>query len=303
MKTVTVFGGTGFLGRHVVRRLNMEGIALRVAARHPQPARLEVSRREIPVQPVTADVRRPESLDAALEGAEGAVNAVSAYVEKGDVSYESVHLHGAAHVAAACAKHGVKALIHMSGIGADPSSPSRYISMRGRGEEAVRRAFPDAVILRPSVMFGPDDAFLNNLAAIARSSPAIPLIGNGATRLQPVHVEDVAAAVHRAIEDPGAAGKIFELAGPEALSLRAIIERILERTARQRLMLPISFPLARFLARVAETLPGAPLTLAQVELLEQDNVPSPGVPGLAELGISPHRLDEAIEALASRGRA
>ena len=299
MKTVTVFGGTGFLGRHIVSRLNSEGIALRVATRHGEPSRYEVRRRDIPVLAITADIRRPESLGTALEGAEGAVNAVSAYVEKGDVSYEGVHLHGAAHVAMACAKHGVSSLIHISGIGANPASPSRYISMRGRGEAAVRQAFPRAVILRPSVMFGSDDAFLNGLANIARASPAFPLIGAGRTRLQPIHVDDVAEATWRTIRDPSMAGRVFELGGPEALSLRQIIERILGRMGRRRLLLPIPFPLARLVARLAEALPAAPLTLAQVELLEDDNLPAPGMPGARELGIDPQLLEEAIAQLAS----
>jgi uncharacterized protein YbjT (DUF2867 family) len=300
MKTVTVFGGTGFLGRHIVSRLNSEGIAVRVATRHGEPSRYEVRRRDIPVLAITADIRRPESLGAALEGAEGAVNAVSAYVEKGDVSYEGVHLHGAAHVAMACAKHEVSSLIHISGIGANPASPSRYISMRGRGEAAVRQAFPRAVILRPSVMFGSEDAFLNSLARIVRLSPAVPLIGAGNTRLQPIHVDDVAEAAWRTFRDPSMAGRVFELGGPEALSLRQIIERILAGMDRRRLLLPIPFPLARLVARFAETLPAAPLTLAQVELLEDDNVPAPGMPGARELGIQPQPLDEAIAQVASR---
>jgi NADH dehydrogenase len=246
---------------------------------------------------VTADIRDENAVAAAIAGADAVVNAVSAYVEGGGITYRDVHELGAGNVARACRQQGVQRLVHISGIGADPASPSRYIGARGRGDRIVQQVFPRAVILRPSVMFGPDDAFLNSLAKIVRLSPVVPLIGGGRTRLQPVHVDDVAEAVVGSLGSPGAEGKTYELGGAKAYSLREIIEMVAARLGRRPVCLSVPFGLAYPLARLSELLPAAPLTVAQLDLLRDDNLPAAAAPGLAELGITPRHLEDALARL------
>lgn len=294
MTLVTVFGGTGFLGRHIVEGLAQEGMTVRIAARHPDRAVIPRGSAREQLASVAADIRDEEAVGAAIAGADGVVNAVSAYVERGGVTYRDVHERGASNVATACRLQGVRRLVHISGIGADSASTSRYISARGRGDLAVQQAFPGAVILRPSVMFGPDDAFLNALARIVRSASIIPLLGGGRTRLQPVHVLDVAKAVRRSLQAPGAEGKIYELGGASTYRLREIMEMVAARMGRRCVFISIPFGLAYPLARFSELLPEPPLTVAQVDLLGSDNLPASSAPGLSELGISPHRLEEAL---------
>ena len=291
MALVTVFGGAGFLGRHIVESLVRDGVSIRVAVRHPAlPEAAQLAS-------MAADIRDESAVVAAVAGADAVVNAVSAYVEGGGITYRDVHERGAGNLARACAQQGVRHLVHISGIGADPASPSRYIGARGRGERIVQQAFPRAVILRPSVMFGPEDAFLNGLAKIVRLSPVIPLIGGGRTRLQPVHVEDVAEAVRRSLRSPDAEGKTYELGGAKAHSLREIVEMIGVRLGRRCRFLSIPFGLAYPLARLSELLPAAPLPVAQVDLLRDDNLPAAGAPGLADLGITPRRLEDTLAEL------
>jgi uncharacterized protein YbjT (DUF2867 family) len=211
---VTVFGGTGFLGRRIVARLVSDGTTVRVAVRRPE--RLHVGAPHDGLQrvhPFPADIRNEGSVIAAVCGVEAVVNAVSAYVETRDVPYSAVHVHGAANVAGVCARENVSRLVHLSGIGADSASRSGYIRARGEGELAVKQAFPGATIIRSSVMFARDDAFLNSLARIVRLSPIVPLIGGGSTKLQPVLADDVAEAVCRSLSDPVAPAKTYELGG------------------------------------------------------------------------------------------
>jgi uncharacterized protein YbjT (DUF2867 family) len=268
MALVTVFGGTGFLGHRVVKCLTDAGETVRVAARHPTRIRAgDTSGGSERTLAIVADVRDEAAVAAAVAGADAVVNAVSAYVEKAGVTYEAIHVQGAIHIAEACERQGISRLVHISGIGADPASSSPYIRARGRGELAVRQTSPRATILRPSVLFACDDAFLNALARIARSSPIIPLIGGGQTRLQPVHAGDVAKAVHAALHNPTAQRAIYELGGPESYTLRAIFEMVLAQFRRRRLFVAIPFELAHPLARWLERLPRAPLTVAQVRLV------------------------------------
>jgi uncharacterized protein YbjT (DUF2867 family) len=297
MVLVTVFGGTGFLGRRIVERLAGAGEIVRVAARHPARGGTgALSAGPGRAVPIAADIRDENSVAAAVAGADCVVNAVSAYVETGGVTYPAVHVRGAANLAQACTRQKVGRLVHLSGIGADATSPSPYIRARGEGEREVRQAFAQATVLRPSVMFAADDGFLTALAALAKSSPVIPLIGGGRTRLQPVHADDVALAACAALRDPAAPGATYELGGAESFTLRDIVGMILARTRRRRLLVPIPFDLAHPLARLLENLPRSPLTVAQVDLLRADNVPAPGAPGLAELGIVARRIQEAIAA-------
>ena len=295
---VTVFGGTGFLGRRVVDRLTREGTTVRVAARHPERAKVGTAARSVQIAPVAADIRDHEAISAAVAGAEAVVNAVSAYVEKGEITYTAVHVEGAANVAKACGRYNIDRLVHISGIGADPVSRAPYIRARGEGEQVVQRAFPRATILRPSVMFAQDDQFLSALARIARSTPVIPLIGGGKAKLQPIHVSDVAAAVDVCLHDAATCGRIYELGGPETCTLREIFDMIVARMGRRRLFVPIPFALAEPLARLAEMLPEAPLSRAQVDLLKHDNLPSPHMAGVAELGLTPRSLKITLAELA-----
>lgn len=286
MTTVTVFGGTGFLGRRLVRRLAAAGAAVRIAVRSGDPARGELR----------ADVRDPAPVAAAVAGVDAVVNAVSAYVEKRGVTFESVHVQGARTLALAAAAAGVARLVLVSGIGADADSGSRYIRARGCGEAAVRQAFPGATIVRPSAMFGPGDALFGTLADIVRLLPVVPLIGGGRTRLQPVYVEDVAEAIGRILADPGSAGRTYELAGPGVYTLRELVSFALRILDKRRLLVPLPFTLAEIQARLFEFLPRAPLTTAQVELLRADNLASGAAPGFRELDIQPKALEEIVPA-------
>jgi NADH dehydrogenase len=295
MTTVLVLGGTGFLGQRLVRRLVAEGVTVRVAVRHPEQARSAL--REAGLDRVTvfrADVRDQASVAAAVAGAEAVIDAVSAYVEKGDVTFEAVHVQGAETVARAATAAGVARLVLISGIGADPESRSAYIRARGRGELMVRQAFPGATIVRPGAMFGPGDALFGTVADLARRLPVLPLIGGGRTRLQPVYVEDVAEAVARMLADPPTAGQIYELVGSTVYTLRELVRFTLRLIGRRRLLLPVPFAVAEVQARLFELLPSPPLTTGQVDLLKADNVASGALPGLRELNIQAKAVEEIV---------
>lgn len=288
----TVFGGTGYLGSAIIRRLLAQGWQVRIAARRPVPPEHGGSA----VQSAPCDVRDPGSVAAALEGARAAVNAVSLYVERrGADSFQSIHVDGARNVARAAREHRLAALVHVSGIGADPRSASRYVAARGRGEAAVREAMPEAILLRPSVLFGSGDAFLRTLHGLTRL-PVVPLFGDGSTRLQPVHVDDVAAATSQALTAAGTAGRVLELGGAGVYSYRDILRRVMAARRRRRLLLPVPFALWRALARACAVLPSPPLTLDQVLLMQQDNIVGSGVATFAELDIAPRSLAEALPA-------
>jgi uncharacterized protein YbjT (DUF2867 family) len=299
MTLITVFGGTGFLGSRIVERLACEGATVRVAVRHPD--RVDTLIKSIDsgrAIPVAADVRDPSTIAAAIAGSESVVNSVSAYVEIGGVTYSAVHVDGAGSIAAACQQQSVARLVHISGIGANPTSQSKYIRARGLGELAAQTAFPPVTILRPSVMFAVNEGLLGVLEKLVRSTPIIPLIGGGRTRLQPVHVNDVAEAVYQSLRKPDAVGKTYELAGPETYTVRQILDLVLAREGRSRRFISIPFVLASPLARLLELLPGAPLTSAQVDLLRDDNILGTGMPGFEELAITPQKLRDTISHLA-----
>jgi NADH dehydrogenase len=294
MTSITVFGGTGFLGRRLVLRLAAEGVILRVAVRHPDPARSVLRRAGLNhITLFGADVRDQASVAAAVAGADAVVNAVSAYVEKSDVTFEAVHEQGAETVAREAALAGVARLVLVSGIGADPRSGSLYIRARGRGELAVQQAFPGATIVRPGAMFGPGDALFRTLADLAQLLPALPLIG-GSTRLQPVYVEDVAEAITLILANPETAGHTYELAGPGVYTMRELVKIALRLIGRRRLLVPIPFAVATVQARLFELLPSPPLTTSQVDLLRTDNVLSGVLPGFRELGIVPKGVEEVV---------
>lgn len=286
---VAVFGGSGFLGRRIVEQIAAAGIEARAAVRNPDAAPKGEN-----MGAAYADVRDATSVEIALEDCDAAVNAVGLYVEKGAATFEAVHERGAEHVARACAEGGLKRLAHISGIGSDPNSGSPYIGSRGRGEARVRAAFPEATILRPSVMFAPDDKFVNALAGIARMTPVLPLFGNGGTRLQPVFSGDVAAAAVRAMRRDDTAGRVYELGGPDVFTYRELLEKVLASAGRGRLLMPLSFAAWDALAALSGMLPSPPITEGQVALMRTDNVVSATAPGLGELGVTPTPLNDAL---------
>jgi uncharacterized protein YbjT (DUF2867 family) len=242
MSVVVIFGGTGFIDRRLVHRIAAEGTPVRVAVRHPNGGRSTLRAADLDqITFVRADVRDQTSVAAAIEGADAVINAVSTYVEKGGVTFESVHVQGAEAVAREAVRLGIARLVLISGLGADPQSRSPYIRSRGRGELAVQQAFPVATIVRPSAMFGPGDALFGTLADLARLLPVLPLIGGGHTRLQPVYVEDVAEAVARMLGDPGTIGRTYELAGRGVYTLRDLIGFTLRVVGKRRLLIPVPF--------------------------------------------------------------
>jgi uncharacterized protein YbjT (DUF2867 family) len=293
---VTVFGGSGFLGRYVVRALAKRDYRIRVAVRRPELAgHLQPLGRVGQIHAVQANLRYPASVEAALRDAHVAVNLVGVLAERGAQTFDAVQAAGAGTVAEA-ARAVDAAVVHVSAIGANESSSSRYARAKAAGEKAVLAAAPAATILRPSVIFGPEDQFTNRFAALARLSPVLPLIGGGLTKFQPVYVGDVATAVADAVDSKTKPGATYELGGPEVLSFREIIELILEITDRKRTLMSLPFPIARFQSFFLQFAPGAMrLTPDQVELLRGDNVVSEAAAAagltLEGLGIAPDSLE------------
>ena len=293
---VTVFGGSGFIGRHVVRALAKRGYRIRAAVRRPDLAgHLQPLGRVGQIMAVQANIRYPASVEAAVRDAAIVINAVGAHVESGAQRFEAVHHAGAAAVAAAALSVGAR-LVHVSGIGADAASSSRAARAKAGGEKAVLAAVPAATILRPSVVFGPEDQFTNRFAALARMLPLLPLIGGGASRLQPVFVGDVAAAIADAAEGKARTGSVYELGGPDVLTMRQIQTYVLKTIERSRPLVPLPFALASLKAAFLQFAP-QPLQLTpdQVELLRADNVVSAEAASagrtLEGLGITPTRLE------------
>jgi uncharacterized protein YbjT (DUF2867 family) len=301
MSGVTVFGGSGFLGRQIVRRLAGDGAAVRVAVRHPERASFAGgSGAGEPITAVHADLADAASVAAAVAGADAVVNAVGHYVERGPATFEAIHGQGAMHVARASAEAGVRRLVHISGIGADPGSESAYVRARALGERLAKEAFPGVTILRPSVMFGPEDAFINPLAAVIRVMPILPLFGTGAVRLQPVYVNDVADAVAQALATPASEGKLYELGGPQAYSYKALLRLLLERLGRRRLLMPVPYVAWQLVAAALAPLPNPPVSRDQVVLMKRDNVVGPTARSFADLGLTPRALDEILPAILRR---
>jgi NADH dehydrogenase len=288
---VTVFGGSGFLGRQIVKRLADDGADVRVAVRRPERASsLAEASGAGRIAPVYADVWEEASVAPVVDGADAVINTVGHYVERGKATFEAIHGQGALHVARASARAGVRRLVHISGLGADPTSDSPYVRARGIGEGLVREAFPAATILRPSVMFGPEDAFFNRLAALARVMPVLPLFGGGETKLQPVYVSDVAAAVARALAAPGAEGKVYELGGSRAYTYKALVRLVLTQIGRKRLLMPLPF----FAWEILASMPYRPLSRDQVKLMQKDNVVGAQALSLVDLGIEPTPVEAIL---------
>lgn len=295
---VTVFGGTGFVGRQVVRALAKRGLRVRVAARRPgRGYRLRMLGDVGQIEVVQANVRDAASIARAVSGAEAVINLVGLLRETGRQRFASVHAMGARNLAEAAREAGASRFVQISAIGADAGSPGKYGRTKAEGEAAVREVFPGATIIRPSIVFGPEDDFFNRFAQMATISPALPLIGGGETKFQPIFVGDLAAAIAAAAADPVHAGVTYELGGPAVYSFRELMEFILTETGRRRFLAPLPFPVASVMGMAGDVMGlviPPPVTSDQVQMLKADNVPAPGAPGLAAFGLTPRTIEAVV---------
>jgi NADH dehydrogenase len=302
-KVATVFGGAGFIGRYVVQRLAAEDWVVRVASRDPGRARfLQTQGRVGQIVPLAAGLGDEAAVARAVEGAGAVVNLVGILAERTPGDFDRVHAEGAGRVARLAAAAGAARLVHLSAIGADADSPALYARSKAAGEAAVREAFPDATILRPSIVFGPEDQFFNRFAQMAALLPFVMPVVSGETRFQPVHVGDVADAVMAALARDDAKGRTYELGGPRVMSFREVLRFILDTTRRRRRMVDLPPRLVEWQARIGEKLPNPPVTRDQLLMLQRDNVVGEGVPGLAELGIAPKAVEAVVPAYLLRYR-
>ncbi|PWE18407.1 complex I NDUFA9 subunit family protein [Marinicauda salina] len=308
---ITVFGGSGFIGRYVVRELAKAGYRVRVATRRPHLAyELKTAGRVGQIQLAQANLRNRESVARAVEGAWGVVNLVGVLAESGRQSFRALQARGAATVAEVAREAGVERFVQISAIGAEENSPSRYARTKAMGEAAVREAMPEAVILRPSIVFGTEDEFFNKFADMARFAPALPLIGGGRTRFQPIFAGDVAECVLKALEDDAARGRVFELGGPTVYTFKELMRFILKTIRRRRMLVPVPWPAAHGLGLVGEIAGKLPfvqpfLTRDQVVLLKQDNVVGAGgedVGRIEDLGVEPETVEAIVPSYLVRYR-
>lgn len=294
-RVITMLGGTGFLGRYVVKRLAQAGYRLRVVSRHPDPASdLSTAGNVGQISFIAGNINNPESYKSALSGAYAVVNLVGILFEGGNQKFTKIHSVGAEKLAIAAKAAGVKRFIQISALGIDHDFGSGYASSKILGERAVLSAFPDATILRPSVMFGAEDNFFNKFAKMANISLALPLIGGGRTLFQPVYVGDVASAVEVCLSGDEYKGQIYELGGAHIYSFKQILEYILKLTSKNRLLVSLPFPIASFIGRLAEFLPCPPLTRDQVKLLKHNNTVNSTAKSFANLGITPTSVEMVV---------
>jgi uncharacterized protein YbjT (DUF2867 family) len=300
---VTIVGGSGFLGRYIVQELVATGTRVRVAVRRPNAAMFLKPLGQVgQIQLIAADVRDERQIAAAMHGADAAVNLVGILAEARGRSFADIHAEGAATVARVAAGAGVRALVHVSAIGADAASHSAYGRSKAAGEAAVHAAFPAATILRPSLVFGPEDAFMNRFAALARVAPVMPVVA-GNTRFQPVHVVDVARAVVGALENPARfGGAVFELGGPKVYTFRELLVWIMREIRVDKRLVDVPPVVAKLMARAGDILPGLPMTSDQYAMLQRDNVVGVGAPGLEAFGIRPTPLEAIAPAYLERYR-
>jgi NADH dehydrogenase len=306
-RLVTVFGGSGFIGRHLTQILAKRGWRVRAAVRRPDLAgHLQPLGAVGQIHAVQANLRYPDSVARAVEGADAVVNLVGILHEGGRQTFSAVQAQGPRIVAEAAAKAGVASLVQMSAIGADAHSAADYARSKAAGEAGTHAGFPAGVILRPSIVFGPEDQFFNRFASMARFMPFLPLIGGGETKFQPVYVGDVAEAIARSIEGRARPGATYELGGPEVKTFKALMEYILAVTGRSRPLIPVPFPVARLQASVLELLPAPLLTVDQVRMLETDNMVSASAQAekraLSGLGISPATIESVVPSYLYRFR-
>jgi len=300
---VAILGGSGFIGRYIVKRLAERGDVLAVGARHAASAKFLKLKGDVgQVGLLNITIEDEALLPAFLAGNDTVINCVGILRESASRTFDRLHHTAPARLARLAREAGAQRLIHISAIGADPRATSAYARSKAAGEQAVRDAFPTATILRPSIVFGPEDQFFNRFAALAMVSPALPLVGGGLTRFQPVYVGDVASAAVRSIDDPAGAGRTYELGGPKVYTFRQLIELLLEEIRRKRLLIDIPFGIASLQARLMAILPNPPLTPDQVELLKRDNVVSSGALTLATLGSTPTALEAILPTYLDRFR-
>ncbi len=301
----TVFGGSGFIGRYLVKRLAGSGVRVVAAVRHPGRAGFLKPMGDVgQVVPVRAELGDRSAVAAAVEGSDLVVNLAGILVESGRQRFQAVHERGAGHIAGVAAAAGASRLIHVSAIGADSESPSAYGRSKAGGEAAVRAAFPEADIVRPSVVFGAEDDFFNRFAALARIAPALPLVDRGRTRFQPVYVADVADGLSRIAGRRKTGGGTWEFGGPHIYTFRELLEFVLATTGRRAFLIPVPEALLSFQARILELLPAPPLTRDQIAMLRRDNVVSDrtDIGRLADLGIEPTPLEGVVPAYLMRYR-
>ena len=297
---ITVFGGSGFVGQYVVRALARHGFRVRVAVRKPNlTPQLKVMGDVGQIELAFCDVRDPANVARALRGSTGVVNLVGVLFESGRQNFKALHEDAAASIARAAAAQGIADFVQMSALGADPASASAYGRSKAAGEEAVKAAVPTATILRPSIVFGPEDDFFNRFAAMTPFVPALPLFGGGETKYQPVYAGDVGEAVAAILAAPALGGRTYELGGPGVYSFKALMEMMLHEVGRKRALVPLPFGLGAPLATVGDIqsaiLPFAPmLTTDQLAMLKTDNVPAAGAPGLDALGVAPTPLESVL---------
>ncbi len=324
-RIITVFGASGFVGRHLVRRLAKAGWVVRAVCRDPEDASFLRPMGDVgQVIPWGADVTDPKSVHVALSGAEAAVNLVGILYESGNATFQRIHADAAKLVAETAAELGVKHFVQMSALGADPESDAAYARTKAAGEAAVLAAFPTASIVRPSVIFGPEDNFFNMFAGICRLSPFLPVMGaptfprvrlggeagigidffgDGGPKFQPVYVGDVADAIVACLQNADAAGQIYELAGPQVYSFADIMRLVLKVTRRRRLLLPLPFWIAEIQAFFMEKLPKPLLTVDQIRLMQTDNVASGSAKGLSDLGVTATPAEAVLPTYLNRFRA
>jgi NADH dehydrogenase len=305
-RLVTIFGGSGFVGRHIVRALAKVGWRIRVAVRRPELAgHLQPLGRVGQIHAVQANIRFPQSVARAAEGADAVINLVGVLHNSGAQTFQAVQAKGAREVAQAAAANGAR-FVQFSAIGADADSKSEYARTKAAGETAAREIVPDAIIVRPSIVFGPEDHFFNRFAAMARISPFLPLIGGGKTRFQVVFVGDIAAAVAKMLDGGARPGAIYELGGPEVHTFEELMRYMLREIGRRRMLVSIPFPIARMQAFFLEMLPNPPLTRDQVEMLKRDNVVSAEAEAegrtLRGLGITPTGMETVVPSYLVRFR-
>ena len=298
-----MLGGSGFVGRYIVKRLAAGADVVAVGCRNAEAAKFLKPMGDVgQVVPLNVAIGDEALLPAFLAGNDALVNCVGILRESGSQTFDLVHHTGPARLARFAREAGVERFVHISAIGADPRSSSAYARTKAAGEQAVRDAFPTVTILRPSVVFGPEDQFFNRFAAMAMISPVLPLIGGGKTRFQPVYVGDVADSVVKCLEDPATVGRVYELGGPKVYTFREILELLLSEIHRKRWRIDLPFGLAAFQARLTSMLPNPPLTPDQVELLKSDNIVSSGAMNLASLGIAPTAAEVVLPTYLDRFR-
>ena len=304
-RQITVFGGSGFIGRHLVRHLAPDGAIIRVPTRDLEKALpLKPAGNVGQIVPVFCSTRSDMSVARAIGKSDAVVNLIGIIHERGRNNFQAVHVEAAARIARLAREEGAKSFVHMSALGADAQSASKYARSKAAGEQAVRTFFPDAAIMRPSLVFGPEDGFFNLFASLSRFLPVLPLIGGGGTKFQPVYVGDVASAIRTALVQREAKGRVFELGGPRVYTFRELLELIMEETGRKRVLVNVPWALAKLKATFAQMLPHPILTRDQVELLKIDNVVrDPQAKNLRDLSITPTALEMILPTYMDRFRA